>query len=80
MIPFERTWPYDRIGKDLYIQTCPFCPKEHILLPLGLRELDELKEGIKKLLVLPCCRNRLMLVEADADYLLADRPLRRSGI
>ncbi|SDE01713.1 hypothetical protein SAMN02799630_04404 [Paenibacillus sp. UNCCL117] len=79
MIPFEHTWPYDRHGQDVFIPGCPFCSREHILLPLTPKELDELKEGIKKLLVLPCCRNRLTLVNADSDYLLANRPLRGLG-
>lgn len=79
MIPFENTWPYDRIGQDIYIPSCPFCQTENVLLPLKMRDVQELQDRVKKLLVFPCCRNRLTLIDADSDYLLASRPLRRSG-
>ncbi len=77
MIPFENTWPYDRFGQDIYVQNCPFCQAENVLLPLKARDMQELQDRVKKLLVFPCCRNRLTLVDADSDYLLASRPLRR---
>jgi len=28
------------------------------------------------MLVFPCCHSRLRIVDADSDYLLANRPLR----
>ena len=34
MIPFERTWPYDIIMKDIYVPSCPFCGSENVLLPI----------------------------------------------
>ncbi|MBP1154200.1 MULTISPECIES: hypothetical protein [unclassified Paenibacillus] len=79
MIPFAHTWPYDRIGQDVYVQSCPFCQAANVLLTLKAKDLAELREGVKRLLVFPCCRNKLTLVDADPDYLLADRPLRRNG-
>ncbi|MDO7907094.1 hypothetical protein Q5741_11765 [Paenibacillus sp. JX-17] len=76
MIPFENTWPYDVIMGDVYVQECPFCRKEQVLLPMKPRELVEIREGKKKLLVFPCCHHRVTLVDTDDDYLLADSPLR----
>lgn len=77
MIPFEHTWPYERYGKDIYFTACPFCGENNVLLPLKPGDLERLTEGVKKLLVLPCCRNRLTLLEADRDSVLANQPLRR---
>ncbi|WP_281889444.1 hypothetical protein [Paenibacillus sp. YYML68] len=78
MIPFENTMTYDRVGSDIFASSCPFCDKSHVLLPLKPKELEALGEGVKKLLVFPCCHNRVTLVDADRDYLLANKPLRRS--
>ncbi|WP_430112411.1 hypothetical protein [Paenibacillus sp. B1-33] len=36
----------------------------------------DIHDGKKRLLVFPCCRNRLVIVDADSDYLLADRAIR----
>ncbi|TVY09425.1 hypothetical protein [Paenibacillus cremeus] len=77
MIPFENTWPYERIGTDLYVQSCPFCQREHVILPLKPRDMEDLRDGVKKLLVFPCCHSRLTLVGADQDYLLAGRSMRQ---
>ncbi|WP_426451618.1 hypothetical protein ACP26L_05935 [Paenibacillus sp. S-38] len=79
MIPFQNTWPYERVGQDIYVQNCPFCGADNVLLALKPRELQDLKDGVKKLLIFPCCRNKLTLVGADSDYLLASRALSRSG-
>jgi len=75
MVPFERTWPYETLGFDVYVLECPFCSRPNVLLPLKKEGLKELREGKKKLLVFPCCYNRLKLVDADGDYLLADRAI-----
>ena len=77
MIPFERAWPYDRIMNDLYVHECPFCGTNNVLLPLRPPELDEIRAGKKKLLVFPCCRNKVTVVDADRDYLLTDTALRK---
>lgn len=78
MIPFENTWPYERIMGDLYVSECPFCKAENVLLLLKPKELSQIQDGKKRLLVMPCCHDRMTLVDADHDYLLADSPLRRS--
>lgn len=79
MIPFENTWPYERYGPDLYLHSCPFCQAPNVLLPLKEKDLTVIREGAKRLLVLPCCRGKMTVVDADADYLLAARPLRRKA-
>ncbi|MCU6790583.1 MULTISPECIES: hypothetical protein [Paenibacillus] len=76
MIPFLNTWPYELIQQDVYFQDCPLCGKSNVLLPFKRKDLPELISGVKKLLVLPCCLNKLMIVGADRDYLLANQPLR----
>ncbi|WP_314591210.1 hypothetical protein [Paenibacillus terrigena] len=76
MIPFENTWPFEQIMNDIYIHACPFCSKENVLLPLKPKELQDIHEGKKKLLVFPCCSHRVTLVDMDHDYLLASEPLR----
>lgn len=77
MIPFERTWPYETIGSDVYVSVCPFCGKENVMLPLKKQDLDTIRGGRKRLIVFPCCHDKMTAVDADRDYLLADRPLRR---
>lgn len=77
LIPFERTWPYEIIMNDIYVHECPFCKASNILIPLKKRELTSIHEGQKKLLVFPCCHNKVMIVDTDRDYLLTNQPLRR---
>ncbi|WP_150268952.1 hypothetical protein [Paenibacillus tepidiphilus] len=76
MIPFSHSWPYDIFQRDVYMQYCPFCSKEHVLLPMKPQELKSVREGKKKLLVFPCCGSSLTVVDSDADYLLFDRAVR----
>ncbi len=76
MIPFQNTLPYEMLGSDLYVLECPFCGERNVLLPLRKGELTDIRDGKKRLLVFPCCKNSLKIVDADADYLLADRKLR----
>ncbi|CAG5076720.1 Putative uncharacterized protein [Thermobacillus xylanilyticus] len=76
MIPFERTWPYDRIMGDLYVQECPFCKTGNVILPIRPEELDDIRTGRRRLLVFPCCRNKVTVIDADPDYLLTDTVLR----
>ncbi|MCS7463526.1 hypothetical protein N0M98_25800 [Paenibacillus doosanensis] len=76
MIPFENTWPYEQIQEDIYVQECPFCSKSNVLLPFKRKDLSEISQGVKRLLVFPCCHNKVTVVEADRDYLLANQPLR----
>ncbi len=77
MIPFENAWPYETVMGDIYVHECPFCGKANVLLPLRPKELKSIREGRKKLLVFPCCHNKITLVDNDSDYLLADRPVRK---
>jgi hypothetical protein len=77
MIPFDRTWPYETVKNDIYLSSCPFCRKENVMIPLRKSELPDIHDGKKRLLVFPCCYNRVTLVDADTDYLLADQPLRK---
>ena len=77
MVPFERTWPYELLGNDVYVRECPFCEANGVFLPMKKKELAEIHEGKRKLLIFPCCYNRLKLVDTDADYLLADRTVRK---
>jgi len=76
MIPFSHTCPYDIYGQDVYVSECPFCGAANVLLPLRKNHLRDIREGRKKLMVFPCCRNSVYIVDNDRDYLLADRPLR----
>lgn len=45
MIPFSHTWPYDIILGDLYVQYCPFCNSENVLLPMKPKELQIVRDG-----------------------------------
>lgn len=78
MIPFENSWPYDIVMGDIYMPQCPFCNAHNVLLPLKPKELIRIREGKKKLLVLPCCNGSMTIVDNDADYLLASSPLRKA--
>ncbi|MNZ74060.1 hypothetical protein D3C78_924960 [compost metagenome] len=79
MIPFEKAWPYDLLMGDVYVPSCPFCNADNVLIPLKPSELQDIQDGKKKLLVFPCCRNKVTLIDADRDYLLTDRVLRRGA-
>jgi len=76
MIPFQNAWPYERIMGDLYVSSCPFCDADNVLLPLKPSELPDIQDGKKRLMVFPCCRNKVTIIDADQDYLLTDGPLR----
>ncbi|GMK47919.1 MULTISPECIES: hypothetical protein [Paenibacillus] len=77
MIPFERTWPYDIVMKDVYVPSCPFCSSENVLIPLRVREIEDIQHGKKKLLVFPCCHNKVTVLDMDQDYMLTDQRLRK---
>ncbi|TJY39825.1 hypothetical protein E5161_17945 [Cohnella pontilimi] len=78
MIPFRNSLPYDIVMKDVYVPECPFCGQTHVLLPIKPDEVRDLRGSVRKrAVVFPCCHTRLQLVDADGDYLLADRPLNR---
>ncbi|GAA0136533.1 hypothetical protein YSY43_33740 [Paenibacillus sp. YSY-4.3] len=77
MIPFERALPYDIFMGDVYAPKCPFCGQENVLLSLKPQEVQSVHEGKKKLLVFPCCKNKLTLLDSDSDYLLTDTVVRK---
>ncbi|GJM76885.1 hypothetical protein HMSSN036_91010 [Paenibacillus macerans] len=54
-----------------------FCGAGNVLLPLKPRDLKSISEGKKKLLVFPCCGNKVHVLDCDNDYLLTDTVLRR---
>lgn len=76
MIPFENTLPYETIGNDVYVTECPFCKSANVLLPLKKPDIASVREGRKRLVVFPCCREKITATDADRDYLLAERPIR----
>ncbi|MFC3804298.1 hypothetical protein [Cohnella sp. GCM10012308] len=77
MIPFRNSLPYDIQMNEVYASECPFCGQSHVRMPMKPEELDQLRGGLmKRTIVMPCCRSRLQLVDADSDYLLANKPLR----
>ncbi|MNH84768.1 hypothetical protein D3C87_589500 [compost metagenome] len=77
MIPFEKALPYDIVMGDIYVQECPFCGSEHVLLPMKPHEIQSVREGKKKLLVFPCCHTRLTILDSDSDYLLTNKVVRK---
>ncbi|MGO4888937.1 hypothetical protein ACJ2A9_14370 [Anaerobacillus sp. MEB173] len=77
MIPFENTWPYERVVNDIYIDQCPYCEQESILTPMKKSDLERAKEGIKTILIMPCCHHRMTILEADDDYFWTDEKLRK---
>jgi hypothetical protein len=76
MVPFENTWPYERLKDDLYMHTCPSCGSGQVILPFKEKDLASIRSGQKKLLVMPCCRTSYKIVDADDDYLLAETRMR----
>lgn len=76
MIPFENTVPYETIGTDIYLSECPFCGRSNVHLKLRTTDLPSIREGRKRLLVFPCCHEKITAIDADRDYLLAERPVR----
>ncbi|RKN65439.1 hypothetical protein [Paenibacillus ginsengarvi] len=77
MIPFENTLPYETIGADVYLNECPYCRASNVLLPIKTTDLASIRDGRKRLIVFPCCRDKITAIDVDRDYFLADRPIRR---
>jgi hypothetical protein len=77
LIPLRNSWPYDIIMNDVFVQECPFCRSPHVLLPIKPDDIKSMYGGARKItLVFPCCHGTLKLIDADQDYLLANRPIR----
>ncbi len=68
VIPFVNTWPYEKIYNDIYFHSCPFCEEEQVLTHMKLRELQKAREGVKTILIMPCCHGKMTILEADDDY------------
>ena len=78
MIPFNKAQPYDIIMGDVYVQQCPFCQSDNILLAkFKPDDIVRVREGKKKLLVFPCCGNKITVLDSDNDYLLTDTIVRK---
>ncbi|MBB6632801.1 hypothetical protein [Cohnella thailandensis] len=78
MIPLQNSLPYDIQMNEVFATHCPFCGQDHVPLPLKPEDVSELRGGRRKMaIVFPCCRTRIQLVDADSDYLMADRALKR---
>lgn len=75
MFPFANAWPYETIMGDIYVSSCPFCDAENVLLPVRPSELPHIRQGKKRLMVFPCCHNKITIIDADQDYLLTDGSL-----
>ncbi|MGG1574191.1 hypothetical protein [Fictibacillus sp. NRS-1165] len=76
MLTFENSWPYDKMMDDIYINECPFCGKSNVLTTFSEEKLNSAKEGIKQLLVMPCCHSKLTILNADDDYFWTEEKLR----
>jgi hypothetical protein len=77
MIPFKNSWPYEKVMGDIYITACPFCEEENVITTLKDKDLKAAQKGTRKILVMPCCHGTIKIIDADNDYLLSDKPLRR---
>jgi len=77
LIPLSNSLPYDVQMNDVVAQECPFCRSSNVLLPLTPEEVLDLYGGSRKrTIVFPCCRSTLRIIDADRDYLLANRAIR----
>ncbi|MBB5173552.1 hypothetical protein [Texcoconibacillus texcoconensis] len=76
LIPFSHTWPYEKMGEDIYIALCPYCKSENVLTSLTSRQLQEAMEQIKTRVNMPCCLKTMVVLEADEDYFWTDEQLR----
>ncbi|WP_332695740.1 hypothetical protein [Halalkalibacter lacteus] len=77
VIPFVNTWPYERLFGDIYLQNCPFCHSDNVLTNMKKSEFKRAQEGIKTVLILPCCNEKMTILEVDQDYFWTDKQLRR---
>ncbi|MBJ6361418.1 hypothetical protein ACFOQM_08980 [Paenibacillus sp. GCM10012307] len=78
MIPFENCIPYDRVMNDIYVPQCPFCKADNVLLPMRPKELPDIRDGKKRLVIFPCCHARVTVIDTDSDYLLTNKKVPRT--
>ncbi|WP_338082331.1 hypothetical protein [Fictibacillus enclensis] len=76
MLNFEHSWPYEKMMDDIYINECPYCHTSNVLTTFSEDKLNNAKEGIKQLLVMPCCHSKLTILNADEDYFWTEEKLR----
>jgi len=77
LIPLRNTLPYDVMMQDVVAQECPFCRSSNVRLPLTPEDVLAMYGGARKrMLVFPCCQGTLRIIDADRDYLLANRAIR----
>ena len=79
MYSFEHTWTYEKILDDIYIDRCPFCEKENVLLSLKIKDLEKIRAGVKKRTVLPCCHGIFTIVQVDDDYFYLEQKVRKTS-
>ncbi|SDJ18610.1 hypothetical protein [Natribacillus halophilus] len=76
-LPFENTWPYERIQDDIYFNECPHCGAENVLTYMKKKQMNNAVDGIKTPLIMPCCNYKITIAYADDDYLWATERLRK---
>jgi hypothetical protein len=77
VIPMRNSLPYDIVRNDVFVQQCPFCQEDHVQLLLKPADIKSMYGGARKItLVFPCCHGSLRIIDADSDYLLANRAVR----
>ena len=76
VLPFGHSWPYERLMGDIYFHTCPFCGADNVLTNMKKRDLENAKEGIKTIVIAPCCHGKMTVLEADDDYFWTEEKLR----
>ncbi len=77
MIPLNHSLPYDVLMQDVIAQECPYCRSSNVRLPLTPEEVRDMYGGARKrTIVFPCCQGTLRIIDADRDYLLANRAIR----
>ncbi|WP_100400107.1 hypothetical protein [Bacillus sp. FJAT-44742] len=77
LIPFENTWPYDKMMEDIYLNECPYCHQHNVLTHMSVEDLERAKEEIKTNMVLPCCHTKMIILKADEDYFWTTDHLRK---
>jgi hypothetical protein len=77
MLSFKNTWPYERVAGDIYFHECPYCKAGNVLLPIRKRDFQGAIEGVKTHVVLPCCLEKMTVLQADEDYFWSDENLRQ---
>ena len=76
MYEFSHSWPFEWVMDDLYVEECPFCGERSVLLTVKKENIKLAQEGFKTHAVMPCCHEKLIIVNMDDDYIWSDRPLR----